>query len=413
MSDIGSTAQYFSSEQVDHNLTYPDEPMRLQDSDIDPLLLWCVSQKSSDISFQTDRPLYNDIAGILRPGTKRSLDSADMAVLLNRIYGADALARLASGTDLDLSYEIRPDRFKRVRFRVNITPILSRGRDAAQITMRVLPDEPPRMQDLNIEQDIIDHWAPRDGIVLVTGPTGSGKSTLLAAGNRMMIERANGCGKMLCYESPIEFVYDTITSENSLVAQSEIPRHLKSFDAGVRNALRRKPNIILVGEARDRETISACIEAGQTGHAVYSTVHTIGVAATIRRMVATFESGERAERAYALMETMRMIVTQILIPKEGGGRIGLREWLVFDDKLREKMLEIPPERWPAELIKIVRAQGRPMAESARLVYEQGLISDYYYKLVASSAAAADQETASTPITESAKPIIVPSDTGDA
>jgi defect-in-organelle-trafficking protein DotB len=395
-SETGSTTQYFRSEGVDFNATYPNEPMRLQEGLIDDLLLWCVSQKSSDISFQTDRPLYNDIAGTLRPGTKRPLDSADMAILLSRIYGADALARLASGTDLDLSYEIRPDRFKRVRFRVNITPILSRGRDAAQITMRVLPDEPPRLQDLNVEQEIIDNWAPRDGLVLVTGPTGSGKSTLLAAGNRMMIERAGGCGKMLCYESPIEFVYDTITSENSLVAQSEIPRHLKSFDAGVRNALRRKPNIILVGEARDRETISACIEAGQTGHAVYSTVHTIGVAATIRRMVATFESGERAERAYALMETVRMIITQILIPKEGGGRVGLREWLVFDDALRERMLEISPEHWPAELIRVVRAKGRSMAESARLAHSQGLINDYYYKLVARTTEEANKETAATP-----------------
>ncbi|HEY1097012.1 MAG TPA: ATPase, T2SS/T4P/T4SS family [Alphaproteobacteria bacterium] len=393
MSEAGSTTQYFRSEGVDFSATYPDEPLRLQDRDIDPLLLWCVSQKSSDISFQTDRPLYNDIAGTLRPGTKRPLDAADMAVLLTKIYGADALARLASGIDLDLSYEIRPDRYSRVRFRVNITPILSRGRDAAQITMRVLPEEPPRLQDLNIEQDIIDNWAPRDGLVLVTGPTGSGKSTLLAAGNRMMIERENGCGKMLCYESPIEFVYDTITSESSLVAQSEIPRHLKSFDAGVRNALRRKPNIILVGEARDRETISACIEAGQTGHAVYSTVHTIGVAATIRRMVATFEAGERAERAYALMETIRMIVTQILIPKIGGGRVGLREWLVFDDNLREQMLEIPPERWPAELIRVVRNKGRPMAESARIAYNNGLITDYYYKLVDRTSDAINTDTA--------------------
>ena len=394
----------YNTSEVDFNATYPNESMRLLDSEIDDLLLWCVRQKSSDISFQTDRPLYNDIAGTLRPGTKRPLDSADMAVLLARIYGADALARLASGIDLDLSYEIRPDRFKRVRFRVNITPILSRGRDAAQITMRILPDEPPRMQDLGIEQDIIDNWAPRDGMVLVTGPTGSGKSTLLAAGNRMMIERKNGCGKMLCYEAPIEFVYDTITSESSLVAQSEIPRHLKSFDAGVRNALRRKPNIILVGEARDRETIAACIEAGQTGHAVYSTVHTIGVAATIRRMVATFEPGERAERAYALMETMRMIVTQILVSREGGGRVSLREWLVFDDRLREHLLEMSPDKWPAALIKIVREKGHPMAESARLLYEQKIISEHTYRLVARIAAASAIETASTPLPTTATPI---------
>ena len=399
-----SLTALYDTKEVDYNATYPNESMRLQDSEIDDLLLWCVKQKSSDISFQSDRPLYNDIAGTLRPGTKRPMDSADMAVLLTKIYGADALARLASGIDLDLSYEIRPDRFKRIRFRVNITPILSRGRDAAQITMRILPDEPPRMQDLGIEQDIIDNWAPRDGLVLVTGPTGSGKSTLLAAGNRMMIERKGGCGKMLCYEAPIEFVYDSITSESSLVAQSEIPRHLKSFDAGVRNALRRKPNIILVGEARDRETISACIEAGQTGHAVYSTVHTIGVAATIRRMVATFEPGERAERAYALMETMRMIITQILVPKEGGGRISLREWLVFDDKLRENLLEMSPDKWPAALIKIVRDKGHPMSDSAKALYEQKQISEATYRLVARVAAASATETATTPLPDKAMPI---------
>lgn len=404
MSQTPTLSHMYNTNDVDFNATYPDEPLRLQESDIDPILMWCVNQKSSDISFQTDRPLYNDIAGILRPGTKRPMDSADMAVLLGKIYGADALARLASGTDLDLSYEIRPDRFKRIRFRVNITPILSRGRDAAQITMRILPDEPPRMQDLGIEQNIIDNWAPRDGLVLVTGPTGSGKSTLLAAGNRMMIERKNGCGKMLCYEAPIEFVYDTITSENSLVSQSEIPRHLKSFDAGVRNALRRKPNIILVGESRDRETISACIEAGQTGHAVYSTVHTIGVAATIRRMVATFEPGERAERAYALMETMRMIITQILVPKEGGGRISLREWLVFDDRLREHLLEMSPDQWPAALIKIVRDHGYPMADSAKKLREQGLISEQTFRLVARVAAESEKETAETPLPVTAQPI---------
>ncbi len=118
------------------------------------------------------------------------------------------MARLASGIDLDLSYEIRPDRNTRVRFRVNITPILSKGRDAAQITMRVLPDVPPKMVDLNVDQAIIDNWAPRDGLVLITGPTGSGKSTLCAAGMRMLIEREQGCGKMLTYEAPIEFVYD-------------------------------------------------------------------------------------------------------------------------------------------------------------------------------------------------------------
>ena len=121
--------------------------------------------------------------------------------------------------------------------------------------------------------------------ILITGGTGSGKSTLLAAGNRMLLERPQGCGKMLTYEAPIEYVYDSIQSPRSLVSQSEIPRHLPDFAHGVRNALRRKPEIILVGESRDRETINASIEAAQTGHAVYTTTHTLGVANTVQRQL--------------------------------------------------------------------------------------------------------------------------------
>ncbi len=372
----------FNKKDIDPTETWPDEPLRLHENHVDSLLLWCVSQDSSDITFQTDRPVYNDIHGALHPGMKRALDGADIAVVLTKIYGADAMARLASGIDLDLSYEIRPDRESSIRFRVNITPILSRGRDAVQITMRTLPDIPPTMEELQIEQEIIDNWAPKDGLVLVTGGTGSGKSTLLAAGNRMMVERPEGCGKMLTYEAPIEFTYDKISGPTSLIAQTEIPRHLKSFEAGVRNALRRKPNIILVGESRDRETIAAAIEAAQTGHAVYTTVHTNGVAATIRRMVVAFDHSERNERAYSLMESMRLIVTQTLLPRIGGGRVGLREWLVFDDELREKFLSMDHEKWVIELLKILPERGRTMVQSAKMAYDEGLIEKRHYMLIA-------------------------------
>ncbi len=322
--DSGSPAVTSQIDELARKIgTWPNEPLRLFEEQVDELLLWCVKQRASDTTIQTDKPVYVEVDGILFPITRRSLDSADMANVLNRIYGPEALAKLASGQDLDLSYEIKPDRNTRHRFRVNITAVMSKGRDSVQITLRSLPSVPPTMLDLGIEQKIMDNWAPRQGLILVTGPTGSGKTTLLASGCRMMIEREQGCGKMLTYEAPIEYVYDAIIGPRSLVAQSEIPRHLPTFAAGVRNALRRKPNVILVGEARDRETVSAAIEAGQTGHLVFSTVHTIGVAATIRRMVSVFDPAERTERAYAMMETLRMVVTQTLLPKVGGGRVGL------------------------------------------------------------------------------------------
>lgn len=375
--DDGTTPSSFS-EQFAYLETWPDEPPRFEEKHIDNLLLWCIGQGSSDTNIQSDRPVYIEVSGKLRPATRRVIDGADMAIFLTKIYGPEAIAKLAGGSDLDLSYEIRPERKVRYRFRVNITAILSQGRDAVQITMRTLPRDVPTMDDLDIEEQIRKSWAPRQGLVLITGPTGSGKTTLLAAGNRMLLERPGGCGKMLTYEAPIEFTYDSISSPNSLISQSEIPRHLPDFAAGVRNALRRKPNIILVGEARDRETILSAIEAGQTGHLVYSTVHTTGVANTVRRMVAVFDPKERNERAYALMETLRMIVTQALVPKVGGGRIGVREWMTFDDDLRMELLDTPVEKWTYEITRRLPRLGRPMAESAKLLLEAGLIERRWF-----------------------------------
>ena len=361
--------------------TWPDEPLRIGEEHLDNLLLWSSRNKSSDTTLQTDRPVYIEVDGILFPVTRRSLDSADMANILSRIYGPDALAKLASGRDLDLSYEVRPDRNTRVRFRTNITAILSQGRDSVQITLRTLPNLPPTLKELGVEDKIIENWSPRQGLVLVTGPTGSGKSTLLAAGCRMLIERQEGCGKMLTYEAPIEYVYDAVVGPQSLVAQSEIPRHLPTFAAGVRNALRRKPNIILVGEARDRETVTSAIEAGQTGHLVFSTVHTIGVAATVRRMVSVFEPSERTERAFAMMETLRMIVTQALVPKVGGGRLGLREFMIFDENVREQLLDMPIERWTSETQRLLARYGQTMEQTSTKAFKAGLIDRRSYLLL--------------------------------
>lgn len=367
--------------------TWPLEPPRFTDDLIDDFFLWCVKKNSSDISIQTDRPVYNEIYGTLYPATFRPIDAADMNVFLTKIYGPEATARLASGNDLDLSYEVRPDRYTRIRFRVNVTAVLSRGRDSAQITMRVLPNEPPTMADLNVEQDIINAWNPRQGMVIITGPTGSGKTTLLASGIRMLMERKRGSGKIVCYEAPIEYVYDAIKSPRSLLSQTEIPRHLPNFARGVRNALRRKPNIILVGESRDKETIAASIEASQTGHCVYTTTHTIGVASTIQRMVSTFDPNERSERAYALMETVRLVVTQTLVPKVGGGRLGVREWMRFSDEVRDKLMDMDFREWQAEIQRMLPMHGRSMARSAEIFFEQGDIDRRTYIMLSNSTGA--------------------------
>ena len=135
-----------------------------------------------------------------------------------------------------------------------------------------------------MEPELRRAWEDPEGLTLVTGVPGSGKTTLLAAGVRQLVER--GCGRVQTYEAPIEFVFDKVDNPHSLVSSSEIGRHCASFAAGVRSSLRRRPAALVVGEARDRETIETVLRAADTGIAVYTTAHTIGVAETMRRLVA-------------------------------------------------------------------------------------------------------------------------------
>ena len=144
------------------------------------------------------------------------------------------------GVDLDTHYEVRPTRNERFRYRVNGTGCYVDGHEGIQITIRTIPAEPPSLKNLDLPQEIIDNIAPQEGVIYVTGSTGSGKSTLLAAIIKELAEAPESHRKILTYEAPIEFVYDTIVMPTAVISQSEIPKHLPSFAAGVRNALRAK-----------------------------------------------------------------------------------------------------------------------------------------------------------------------------
>ena len=242
---------------------------------------------------------------------------------------------MLSGTDLDTQYETRLDRHNRHRFRVNATGCLIDGSFGIQVTLRVIPSSPPYLKDMKLDLNLQKALMPTQGIVIVAGATGSGKSTLLAAIMRELLENENG--KILTYESPIEFVYDSVDSEAALISQSEIPLHLPDFPRAIRNALRRKPEYILVGEARDKETISSVIDAALTGHTVYTTVHSNGVADTIRRMVASFPQDERYGRTVDLISMVRAIIWQMLVPTEDGERYPVQEWLMFSPEVRDKL----------------------------------------------------------------------------
>ena len=186
---------------------------------------------------------------------------------------------------------------------------------------------------------------------------------------------------MLTYEAPIEFVYDEIDTVSSVVSQSEIPRHLPSIAEGVRNALRRKPRLIMVGECRDAETISAALEAALTGHPVYTTLHTSGVAETMRRLVTSFSGEERLGRTIDILETIRLCIWQKLVPTVDGKRVALREYLVFDEEARDILLEGDPNDVTTTTRKLIRQRGQLMTLDAKEKFKQGIISERVYKLI--------------------------------
>lgn len=357
---------------------WPGEPARMRPEDVDRLFQWAASVGASDITLQTDYPIYLEIDSVLRPVSRRSLDAADLEVLLTTLYrSTSAMGHLADGRYLDFPYEVALDRDVRQRFRVNATGILSQGRGGAQITARVLPVTVPLLGEVGLSEDLALKLQPRDGMVLVTGPTGSGKSTTLAALMRHRSERTGGAGKIVTYEDPIEFTHDYLRPEqvpHTLVSHSQVGRNVSSFDDAIRNALRRKPSVILVGEARDRETIENAIRAAQTGHAVYSTVHTIGAAETVRRMIAVFPEQEQSGRGYDLIDCLRAVLTQILVRRVGGGRIALREHLIVDGATRREILDLPMNAWVGRLREIVRTRNNSLAGSAEAALQAGQIS---------------------------------------
>lgn len=370
---------------------FPQEPIRLSIEALDQILIHCVKHNASDITMQTNEPIVAEIYGRLKKVTRRKLSNTEVGEIINAMYGPNGTTQIMSGKDVDTHYEIRPNRTDRYRFRINATGCQVEGHDGIQITARTIPTDPPTLEKMNLPQPILDAIMPEQGVVYITGATGSGKSTLLSSIIRSIVEDSESHRKILTYESPIEFVYDNVEKISSVVSQSEIPRHLPSFAAGVRNALRRKPRLILVGEARDQETIGAVMEAAMTGHPVYTTLHSNSVAETIRRLVITFPAEERQGRTIDIIETIRLVVSQRLVPTVDGKRVALREYLNFDEDVRDKLLSVDPNHIANAVRKMVRERGKTIAADAKEKFDAGIITERLYRVIAEQSTREDKD----------------------
>lgn len=251
----------------------------------------------------------------------------DVAALLGP-YLSEAQKELYS-KNIDLDFSFGVDELKR-RFRVNMFHQL-RGCSAA---LRYIPDVVPSLEELQAPTTFKDIANEMKGLVLVTGPTGSGKSTTLAA----MLDYINStrAEHVLTIEDPIEFVH---TSKKCMIDQREIHQHAESFASALRSALREDPDIILVGELRDIETIRLALTAAETGHLVFATLHTSSAPTTINRIIDVFPGNEKAMVRAMLSESLNSVIAQTLVKRKGGGRVAIHEIMRCTPAIRNLIRE--------------------------------------------------------------------------
>lgn len=365
--------------------TWPDEGVTFEPKHTAGFFEWCAKEKVSDITIQSDQPIVVERHGRFSAATKRILSPNEVEDVLVKLYdGEVAKALIQKGRAIDCAYEIRPTRNEFLRFRINATAIYG----GIQITARTIEDTPPSfVDDLHVEQEIIDNFMPSSGLVIITGATGSGKTTFLASGIRYILEGPENHKKIITFEAPIEFVYSRINRGPSpMPAQTEIGdgRMLPNWPEAIRNALRRAPDIILLGEARDTETLSGLIEASQTGHTVYSTIHSDNFAQTIRRMIGLFPAIEKNARANDIIGALRMVISQRLVPTVDGRRVALREFVVFNNDIVEMLLNGPGglENIFSNSWAVLHKYGQSFVQDAQKKLEEGRISEETFREVA-------------------------------
>ena len=300
----------------------------------------------SDIILTVDKALQVEVSGQLtpvpvNPVIERLTPFHTEMIALNLIAGSQRLAEDLQRTgSCDASYALGD----RARFRVN----LFSQRGSYSIVLRKLNAQIPNLSDLNLPTVILEAAKEKTGLVLVTGATGSGKTTTLAAllndiNARLPIH-------IVTLEDPIEFVY---SQKSSTINQRELGTDFDSFATGLRAALRQAPKVILVGEMRDRATVEIALSAAETGHLVFSTLHTIDAGQTINRILGMFETEEQEQIRYRLADTIRWIVSQRLAPKIGGGRFPVVE--IMGSNLRTKESVVLGESEGKSFYEIIEA----------------------------------------------------------
>ena len=304
-----------------------------------------VEAKASDLHLSSGMPALIRKDGHIKPLEEgaATLTNEDVVSLLEPITPEVNKAEFAERNDTDFAYEIRG----LARFRANMF-LDRKGRGAV---FRVIPAKILTAEELGLSQHILKLCKLNKGLVLVTGPTGSGKSTTLCA----MIDyiNRNRTDHIITIEDPIEFVHE---NKGCLINQREVGTHTGGFKNALRAAMREDPDIILVGELRDLETVAIAIETAETGHLVFGTLHTTTAASTVDRVIDQFPTSQQAQIRIMLSESLKGVIAQNLCRKIGGGRLAALEILLINSAIANLIRESKTFQIPS-MMQVGKSSG--------------------------------------------------------
>ena len=330
--------------------------------EIHELLLLCIKKRASDLHLTESEPPILRIDGKLH---RTELPALTRDTTKKMIYGVltDSQKEMFE-RDLELDFSLALPGLD--RFRVNVH--LQRG--SVEAAFRRIPLEIPSVEQLGLPPVVLDLARKPNGLVLVTGPTGVGKTTTLAA----MIDLINNEREclMMTIEDPIEFIY---TNKKAVIKQREVYSDTHSFADALRHCLRQDPNIIVVGEMRDLETISTTLTAAETGHLVFATLHTPDAPQTIERIIDVFPPYQQAQVKLQLADCLQGVMSQLLIPHASGqGRVLVTEIMIATPGIRNLIREQEIEQIPTLMQTGSQYGMRTMDKNLKEFYQKGLIT---------------------------------------
>lgn len=330
--------------------------------DLKELLKLSIQKKASDLHLTENSPPVLRIDGKLVLTDEKPLTREELKKFIYGILSDNQKEKFERDRELDFSLALEGME----RFRVNVH--IQKG--SVEAAFRRIPQYVPSIHDLGLPPAVMDFARRPSGLVLITGPTGSGKTTTLAS-MIGVINQERAC-MIMCIEDPIEYVHK---NKKAVIKQREVYSDTHSFAEALKRCLRQDPDVIVVGEMRDLETISTALTAAETGHLVLATLHTPDASQTVERIIDVFPSHQQQQVRVQLSACLQGVASQILLPRVGGeGRALASEVLVVTPAVRNLIRERSVEQIPTSIQTGIQYGMHTMDMSLKLLYEEGIVS---------------------------------------